>query len=364
MRIGQILSSRIWRKDQRRSDIMVEQTMEYVLGVDGGNTKTIALIARLDGTIMGAGRGGCSDIYNARPLVPDGDPADAALRNIDSAVTIALAHAGLTPNAIQTSLFNMAGVDWPEDSVFVRDAMLARGYGRRIVVQNDALGLLTAGIDATWGVSAIIGTGGAIGARSPDGRTWHTSYWQDEVQGGSQLASNTLFAIYRAALGISPPTSLTQLVLDYFGVIEVEEILHRQTGRNQPSVRDNAGLPPLLFDAAELGDAAARAIVQAHGEALGTFVQAAARKVGIEGMAFPLVMGGGIFRHSSPLLAKAIVTQVRTTSPDVQPRQSPYEPAICVVMSALELACGALTASQIANVRQTIPDRPLFITHE
>jgi N-acetylglucosamine kinase-like BadF-type ATPase len=343
---------------------MNEQTHAYVLGVDGGNTKTIALVARMDGTIVGAGRGGCSDIYNARPLRPGGDPAEAALLNIDHAVMGALEQAGITPEEIHTSLFNMAGVDWPEDIDFVREAMTERGYGRQITLQNDALGLLTAGIGAEWGVSVIIGTGGAIGARAPDGRIWHTSYWQDEVQGGSQLAANVLFAVYRSELGISPPTSLTRRVLDYFGVTEVEEILHRQTGRNQPPLRDDAGLPPLLFDEADRGDAAAQAIVRAHGEGLGTFVLAAARKVGIEGMAFPLVMSGGIFRHPSPLLPQAIVDQVRTTSPAVQSRHSPYEPAICVVMQALELACGMLTEGQIMRVRATIPDHSLFTTQE
>jgi N-acetylglucosamine kinase-like BadF-type ATPase len=37
----------------------------YLLGVDGGNTKTIALVARSDGAIVGAGRAGCSDVYGA-----------------------------------------------------------------------------------------------------------------------------------------------------------------------------------------------------------------------------------------------------------------------------------------------------------
>ena len=36
-----------------------------VLGVDGGNTKTVALAARPDGAVVGFGRGGCSDIYGA-----------------------------------------------------------------------------------------------------------------------------------------------------------------------------------------------------------------------------------------------------------------------------------------------------------
>src|SRR5436305_11603111 len=41
--------------------------MQCVLAVDGGNTKTIAIVATLAGTILGAGRGGCGDIYNAPP---------------------------------------------------------------------------------------------------------------------------------------------------------------------------------------------------------------------------------------------------------------------------------------------------------
>ena len=58
--------------------------MQYVLGVDGGNTKTIALVAALDGTILGAGRGGCGDIYNA-PIEGTNwpDSATAAIANIE-----------------------------------------------------------------------------------------------------------------------------------------------------------------------------------------------------------------------------------------------------------------------------------------
>ena len=39
---------------------------DLLLGVDGGNTKTIALVARRDGTVVGVGTAGCADIHNAR----------------------------------------------------------------------------------------------------------------------------------------------------------------------------------------------------------------------------------------------------------------------------------------------------------
>ncbi len=56
--------------------------MQCILGVDGGNTKTIALVAALDGTILGAGRGGCGDIYNAEAGTAWPDSAAAAIANI------------------------------------------------------------------------------------------------------------------------------------------------------------------------------------------------------------------------------------------------------------------------------------------
>ena len=61
--------------------------MTYILGVDGGNTKTIALVARIDGTIVGAGRGGCGDIYG-------GAGPSGAIAEIERAVLGALTAAG------------------------------------------------------------------------------------------------------------------------------------------------------------------------------------------------------------------------------------------------------------------------------
>ena len=60
---------------------------ELLLGADGGNTKTIALVADRDGTILGAGRAGTSDLYNAVSV-------GAAIGAIGAAVAAALEAAG------------------------------------------------------------------------------------------------------------------------------------------------------------------------------------------------------------------------------------------------------------------------------
>jgi N-acetylglucosamine kinase-like BadF-type ATPase len=337
--------------------------MHCVLSVDGGNTKTIALVASLDGTILGAGRSGCGDIYHAQPSGGPEASAQTALAHIAEAVHRALNMADAQPADLAAAVFNMAGADWPEDVALLYDAMKASGFGRTILVQNDALAMLHPLIAGEAGVSVICGTGAATGARAPDGRTWHSSFWQDQVQGGAHLGQKTLQAVYRAALGIEPPTSLTERVLAVFGLRSVEEVLHLLSARSKRAASDQLGrLAPLLLDEAAAGDPVAWRIVREHGLALGDYALAAARRVGIEQCAFSLVLAGGLFRHPDSLLADAIVERVRQTSPAVRPLRASLEPAVAVLFRALELAGVTLDDALLGRLISSVPPPSLFAT--
>ena len=256
----------------------------------------------------------------------------------------------------------MAGADWPEDFVYLRTAMEARHYGATIRIQNDALGVLHAGSSDATGVSVVCGTGGATGARSLDGRIWHSSMWQNQVQGSAQLGQKTLHAVYHSELGIEPQTTLTQRVLDFFHLDTVEEVLHLFTNRTKriPSRVDK--LTPLLLDEAQAGDSVAMRIVQEHGRMLGDFALAAARRVGIEGTPFTLVLAGGVFRHPSTVLEDTIIERVRSTSPDVRPTYCRFEPVIGVLFTALEAAGVVVDGALLDKLIPTLPDQALFST--
>src|SRR2546421_2550691 len=336
--------------------------MQYVLGVDGGNTKTIALVASLDGTILGAGRGGCGDIYNAPAGTRWPDSASAAVANIEYAVTSALEEAGIGASDLITGVFNMAGADWPEDFAYLQAALEERGFGRTIAVQNDAMGVLHAGSSDDTGVSVVCGTGAATGARAPDGRYWHSSVWQDQVQGSSMMAQKALDAVYLAELGIEHPTSLSARFLDFFNLETVEEMLHLFTGRVHQHTHRIDHLTPLLLDEAQAGDEITTRIVLWHGNMLGKYALAAARKVGIEGTAFTLVLAGGVFRHPSQLLPDAIIDCVRTTSPLVRPTRCRFEPIVGVLFTALDAARLAIDDALVQTSVATIPEPALFKT--
>jgi N-acetylglucosamine kinase-like BadF-type ATPase len=328
--------------------------MAYVLGVDAGNTKTIALVARLDGQIVGMGRAGCGDIYGA---VSD----EAALNEIEHAVDAALRQAGIGREALVAGAFSAAGADWPEDFAYLQAAMAQRALGRRIVIVNDAIGALRAGSPDGTGVVIACGTGVATGVRSPSGQVWHTSFWQ-EPHGAYQLAEKTLRAVYRAELQIDPPTSLTAHVLDFFGTRSVEEVLHRFTSRRGARPAHIGRLARALLDEASRGDATARRIVVEHGASLGDYALAAARRVGIEYDPFYLVLAGGVFRHPSPLMTEALLARVRATSPGIQAMNSRFEPAVGAVMLALEASGVTIDEALLGRLAPTLPPSSLFET--
>lgn len=328
--------------------------MNLVLGVDGGNTKTLALIARADGVIIGAGRAGCGDIYGAP------SPA-AAIAEIERAVEQALAAAGIQAAALNAAAFSLAGADWPEDFRLLEAALRDRGYGRAIIVVNDAIGALRAGSPDGVGVVVACGTGAAIGARNAAGKVWHSSFWQ-EPQGASELSTQTLRAVYRAELGIDPPTALTEHILAIFGARTVEEVLYRLTARDIARPEQARHLVRPLFAAADAGDAAACRIVTAHGRTLGDYAIAAARQVDLLATAFTLVLTGGVLRHPSPLLRDALVARVQEIAPGARPAQSRFEPAAGAVLLAMDHAQMTGNEALLGHLEASLPEAVFFAT--
>jgi N-acetylglucosamine kinase-like BadF-type ATPase len=320
---------------------------DLLLGVDGGNTKTIALVARRDGTIVGAGRAGCSDIYS------DGGE-ELALREIEAATARALEAAGATTADVEAAGFSLAGADWSEDYDLLREELARRlpGLGRFEIV-NDALGALRAGTKDGIGLAVVCGTGGCIGARAPDGTAWHSSWWGLDMGGGT-IGRAALRAVYAAERGMGPATSLTPQALELFGAATVEELLHSFTRRGGRPFSDHALLAPAVLREAATGDEIAREIVSEQGRRLGQVARAGAQVVGLEGRPFPLVLLGGVFRGDG---AELLRVEIASRVPDGVPAATRFEPAAGALLTAFDLV--GVEADE-ARLLETFPGVTLF----
>jgi N-acetylglucosamine kinase-like BadF-type ATPase len=334
--------------------------MDLYLGADVGNTKSIALIARRNGTIIGWGRGGCGDIYNADTTSPRKSVLKA-MQNVNYAVQGALRTAGCSEADITNAVFSMAGADWPEDFSVIEAALKQRDYAGRIEVVNDAVGALRAGAVDNWGVAIANGTGAAISARSPQGLLWHASWWQ-QGGGGRALGLSALQAVWRSELGIIEKTGLSERILAFYGMNSAEELLYHFTKREGVRLGNIPGLARTVLDLAEEGDATAGAIVRDEGTNLGDYALAAARKVGIANMPFPLVLVGSVFRHDSPILTNAILDRVHSQCSGVTVLKSELEPSAGALVMALE-GVGVRVRSKIrARLKESAPPPEFFAT--
>jgi N-acetylglucosamine kinase-like BadF-type ATPase len=326
-----------------------------ILAVDAGNTKTIALIVATDGTVVGAGRSGCGDIYGA------GSP-EAAFRSLEAAVTQALQAAGAVPGDLLAGGFNMAGADWPEDFELLDREIGRRGWGHRRRIVNDAIGGMIAGSPDGTGVGIILGTAEAIGARGPDGRIWHGSFWLQSFA-RVNIVQSAFQAVYEAELGMAEPTALTDAMLKLHDARTVEEMLHGKTRRSMQRHANRRELLSAVFDAADQGDAVAVRILRNYGDVCGDFGVVAARRVGYEPQdSFPLVCAGGMLRHPSPLLREIIGERFRRRYPNAVPIRSKAEPVLGAAVLGFEAAGLPLDRTIRNRMEATAPGQDFFET--
>jgi N-acetylglucosamine kinase-like BadF-type ATPase len=306
-----------------------------LLGVDGGNTKTHALLTDADGHVLGHGHSGTGDIHNSEP--------EPALVEIVRACEEALAVAGASTSDLDATAFSLAGADWPEDFVLLRDELTKRlDLLREPVIVNDGIGPLRCGTEDGVGVAAVIGTYCAVGARNDAGEVFHLGFWPDST-GAYALGSEALAAIWRNMLGLAPPTSMLPRALELWGRTSAEDLLHVFTRIDDglPAVAERARFAAAVLDEAEAGDIVAREIVRRVGGLAGDYARVSAERIGLLGRPFPLVLLGGVLRHPSPLLRAAIHDRV--------PESVPVYPDIEPVVGALLLAGDVVGATPDRN---------------
>lgn len=330
--------------------------MALYLGVDGGNTKTVALVADEAGHVIGFGRTSGSDIYAA-------DTEEDAIDEVALAVDAALAAAGAKRSDLASAAFGLAGADWPEDFLLLDSAFRARGFGRHLVVVNDAIGALRAGSPTGFGVVLVAGSGMAIAARSPEDRVWHSSNWPTAC-GGAGLGEAAIDAIFREHLDVGPATALTPMVLERTGTSSAEDLLHLLTARGKRRwvLCDYARLAPIVLTAAEHGDAVATEIVASCAEMIGTHAVAAAHRVGLGPDPFPLVLCGGVFRR--PLLREhpMMLGKIQAAFPGIVPIHSTLEPAAGALLLAFDGEHPGRGEQVRDQIRHTMPSPSVFAT--
>jgi N-acetylmuramic acid 6-phosphate etherase len=302
-----------------------------LIGIDGGGSKTLVLLANAQLQILGRGIGGPSNYLSI------GLPA--ALDALETAAAAAFAQAGLNPHAPVAALaLGMAGVDRPADKALFTTWAGQRFPGAQLYLANDAHLVLAAGTPAGWGLAVISGTGSIVYGRDIDGNTARTGGWGyllGDEGSGYRIGISGLQAVARAWDGLEPPTLLTEQILAHLRLNSPAELVgyvyHPATTR-----AEIARLAPLVEATAHSGDAAAQQIMDQAAVDLANFAAAAAKKLDLRSPV-PCALAGGMLVHSPDLRA-----HFRECAQIAGLHLDPFTPVREPALGALRLAANLL----------------------
>ncbi len=332
-----------------------------VLGVDGGTTKTVALVARTDGEVVGHARGVGSNIYVGSP--------EENVATITETARAATAMAGIDLGELAATCLSLAGADCAADVDYITAQADAAGLGRRLSVVNDSIGALYAACPTGPAAVAVCGTGFTASARASSGRRWYGGHWTDWASsrkrgylGGQAMAEAAVRAVVDEELGLGPATELTGRLLASFGADTVEEMLHAVTERGVHHSRLRSDVTGQLLVAANAGDPVALSRVTVFGAAMGDLVGAAATLAGAGAETLDLGLMGSVLRAPCPALQDGLLDAFARKVPAFTLVATSLQPAHGAVLCALERLGEPSLSDAAERLATSSPTPELFHT--
>jgi N-acetylglucosamine kinase-like BadF-type ATPase len=299
---------------------------EHVLGVDGGGTQTRAVLADMNGRVLGRGSAGSSNLHAVGE--------EAALEALRTAIAEAWRAAQLPAGLPHAACLGLAGAARPADRERLRLWAARALPGVALEVVTDAELVLAAGTPAGWGVGVVCGTGSIAFGRGPDGRMARAGGWgwaMGDEGSGYAMGLATLRAVARAADGRGPRTALSDTVRAHWSLASAEDLIQRVYRAPYPRA-DIAALAGLVEAAALAGDQTAGAIVRESAGELALAVMTVVRTLGLVGT-IPAALAGGVFVNGKAV-REAFAAAIEAAGVRLEPLRTVEEPAMGAVALA------------------------------
>lgn len=282
---------------------------DLILAVDGGQTGTVAVLATMDGSIRGVGRGGPIRHHE------EADAEDFVRDSLLGSVTGAMRGA-LDGDSVAISCLAMTGSAGIADRV-IREIVSARRY---TALESDTYAALASGTGGGGGIGLIAGTGTVALAHGRGGDDVLVGGWGwllGDEGGGFWIAVEALKAAARDVDGTGPHTDLTHELPSILGQTDMRDAYNLVTGRKLDRTAI-AALATSVVTIAEAGDRIAAAILDSAADHLTELVVATiAAAAFLEPDERLVVPSGGVLRADGWVLTR-LTKQLVERAPEFQ----------------------------------------------
>ena len=297
----------------------------YVIGVDGGGTKTMVALANLDGEILRLVRVGPSNLRNV------------GIKK--SAQNIALGIKKVLPKKgkILSIFVGLAAVEeeYKSKKGKIKKEILKklRNFKGRLTIGSDQIVAFKSGANEKDGIILISGTG-CVCHGWKNGKEAKTSGWGwlDDEGSGFWAGQRGFQAIFKELDGRGPKTLISKLLFKEWKLKNKDEFLRKIYLKN--TILQTSLISRIIDEASQKRDKIAVSIMKAAGEELAKTAITVIKKLNFQNQKFPLVLVGRMFR--SKIVLNTVKKEIKKIAKKVKFLKPQVEPIIGVIKLALE----------------------------
>jgi N-acetylglucosamine kinase-like BadF-type ATPase len=271
--------------------------LDYILGVDGGGTKTVIRITDISGNILSEIVTGAGNYKSAGVF--------AAKANITEGILEAISEIKDGPGDIffKSSCFGLSGLDSEPDRDIFKKIIFNNKIKKllnpdKIIICNDSRIGLAAGTENKNAIMIICGTGSNCFGINEEGEEAKANGW-DFILGdeGSayEIGVKALRAIMRAFDKRGKKTLLTQTILKDLNLRNIQDLI--DWCYNIPFSSERfAALTKTVCNTAELGDRISIKLLKDEAKEALTSISVVAKRLKLTNREFDIVFVGSVFR--------------------------------------------------------------------
>lgn len=310
----------------------------YVLGIDGGGTKTAGVIAKSDGQIIAEATVG--------PTNPNSVKATTLEENIVALVNSLMKQEEQIFNKVKHIFAGMSGVGHETAKNKIKDLIQkTMPHKVEVTVDNDAIIALYSGTLGKPGIVQISGTGSITYGVNEEGKRDRIGGWGyliGEKGSGYALGNDALNIAFSVHDGYTYSTELYERLLNKFNTASLPDIIPSIYGADNPREKI-ASLSREVMLAADNGDEMAKKIMHHHGQYMGEAIGLLASRLFPNEQTIPIVLAGGLFKRIDLLedsILKAL-TEANIRTNIIVPQINPVGGAVVAALQSKNISVDA-----------------------
>jgi N-acetylglucosamine kinase-like BadF-type ATPase len=317
----------------------------YILGVDGGGTKTDYLLFTTEGQWVDNIRVGS----RSHEFLEGGfaEAEEKLLADINE-----LLHKNsIDKSQVAAAAFGMAGIDTPAQLVKIKEILNKSGLN--YVVSNDSILGIKAGALSGVGICSINGTGTVASGMNEKGEILQVGgigTATGDSAGGHYIATAAVCAVYDYFFRCGQKTALTEKIMGYFEIEDPIELANVISDRFYGDNEMDKTIVTYLFEAANEGDLVSAGIVKELANQLAKSVSGCMLRLKFEDTPEVILAGSVWTKSHCPLLLSHFKECIyQYTGKSLNPVPLKVIPAAGALLWALETARNQAPETDLRN---------------